>query len=281
MATAIFAGAKGNDFRKSTDLGLTWGGEDNTGTEEVYGIHGLSLSDIWASCAVGVVHHWNGTSWDARTDTGSGLTMYGIHMVATDNVWAVGAGGGLGSIYTYNGSTWSAHSEPAGTNNYYGVWASDASNVWVVGALVSGGANYGRIWKWNGASWSTQLSLGTSGENFTSVWGTDASNIWAGGGSLLQSIFYRYNGSSWSDIRGTLDTPDIDIEDISGYATDAVWICGREISVYNGSVQKWDGATWTTEYQQVSKNLNAIWISDGGDVGVVVGESGNLAIWTP
>lgn len=276
MATeSHFAGAEGQDFRRSTDGGDTWAGEDNTGVEDVYCIHGLSLTDMWASCQSGIVHHWNGTAWDRR-DAIAGVTLYGVHMIATDNVWAVGAGAGAGEIWTWNGSAWSAHSTPAGTNDFYGIWALDASNVWVVGSIYAGATDNARIWKWDGASWSTELTLGVANQRFYAIWGADANNIWVGGWGSTTSLLQYWNGATWTDIRSTLDTPDIAIYGLTGASASAVWACGQEYGAYNGRVQYWNGAAWASVATAAGKRLDAIWADPSGSPVITVGETGTL-----
>lgn len=278
--TAHFAGAKGQDIRKSTDNGDTWGAENSTGTEDIYCIHGLALDDLWASCSSGFMHHWNGASWDRR-DAVSGVTLYGVHAIATDNVWAVGAGSGAGEIWTWNGATWAAHSEPAGTNDYYGIWALDENNVWVVGSIYAGATDNARIWKWNGATWAAELTLGVAGQKFYAIWGSDGSHIWAGGWGSAAGLLQFYDGGSWADIHASLDTPDLAIYGIAGADEDNVWVCGQQYGAYNGRVQYWNGATWADSYTASGKRLDAIWADAGASLVLAVGESGTLVKWVP
>jgi hypothetical protein len=280
MADFHLAGAEGQDFRKSTDGGDTWVGEDNTGTEDVYSIHGLSQIDLWAACESGFMHHWNGTVWDRRDAVG-GVTMHGVHMIATDKVWAVGAGSGAGEIWVWNGTSWGAHSTPAGTNDFYGIWALDSNNVWVVGSLFAAATDNARIWKWNGSSWSTEVSLGVSNERFYGIWGADASNIWAGGWGTSASLLRYFNGSTWADISGSLAAPDLAIYGVAGADASNVWVCGLQFSVYNGRVQYFNGSTWADQYTNAGKRLDAIWADPSGNLALTCGESGTLAKWVP
>lgn len=57
-----------------------------------------------------------------------------------------------------------------------GIWASGPSDFWVVGAINN--HTEGRIWRWDGASWSRQLALSTLSSAASCVWGTSPSDVW-------------------------------------------------------------------------------------------------------
>lgn len=111
--------------------GTNWGAGPSTGP--LYDVH---APDATTGVAVGM----RGNVWEMDADGWSrmaneprtaGQDLYGVHMVAENAIWAVGARGG---IYRWNGFEWTTESVPGQVKSLYAVWMSpDGSEGWAVG----------------------------------------------------------------------------------------------------------------------------------------------------
>jgi photosystem II stability/assembly factor-like uncharacterized protein len=98
---------------------------------------------VWLSPYQGVLQHWDGSSWTPAPSLPDGGEFFSVAGIATNDVWAVGAGG---AAFHYDGSTWS--SQPTGTTDLLAcVWADAPDDVWAVGAN-------GVILRWDGTAWT-------------------------------------------------------------------------------------------------------------------------------
>jgi hypothetical protein len=164
--------------------GVSWTSVSSgvSSTIDIRAIGGIASGDIWAALGTGTstpdpLIHWNGHAWTSSS-TSSSTPLFGLTMLATNDVWAAGGlAGGNGIMLHWDGGSWSS-SASASTTAVWCVWGSSTSDVWAVG-------DAGIIQHWDGHAWSLSPS-GTSAQ-LNGAWGPGNGEVWAVGqnGTIL------------------------------------------------------------------------------------------------
>jgi hypothetical protein len=141
--------------------GARWTQETNIPSGSLIATHicGLSESDVWLAGG-STAWHFNGQSWE-RFELGTQESLSGIHCIASDDVWLVGADD---TVLHWDGAQWSSMMERGPLSNFYGVWGTSSRDVWIAGDTVQ---------RWDGERWSDPL-----GGNFDGVWGSAPDDVW-------------------------------------------------------------------------------------------------------
>lgn len=175
-------------------------------------------------------------SWqDLDTGIPDGTHLNGIWASAPDNVYIVGAGGG---IWHYDGTGWSSQASHT-SQDLYGIWGTSTSNVYAVGQA-------GTLLHSNGTSWSAMDSHTTS--TLRRIWGSGPDDIWTVGDD---STFLHFDGSNWTNLGLSIAS------DLSG-----IWGTGpaNVYAVDNaGRVLHYDGTNWSSAYTSPQASLWGIW----------------------
>lgn len=210
------------------------------GVQELFS---FSATDAYA--AAGELQHYNGT-WTEITLPGGTGEADGVWGSAPDNVYVIGAAGG---IWHHTGSnpltTWTK--EPTGVTNYLdGIWGSGPNDVFVVGdgVVLHRGSN--GIW--------TEMQTGYV-ESLLSVHGTGPNNVFAAG---FNGTILHYNGVAWTRMDSGL--PGQIIFKVFAVAPDDVFA----VSTF-GRMIHYDGMEWTPVRTPTNAELNTLW-SDGTTV---------------
>jgi len=124
-AGAFAAGNEGTVLRRTDST--SWPEVETNKAANLYGIAGMSASDVWVSGDQGVVLHYNGSGW-TQTETGSTETLNGLYMPAADTIIAVGNDG---ATLKYTG-TWATLANET-NQNLYAVHGVSGTNAWAVG----------------------------------------------------------------------------------------------------------------------------------------------------
>jgi hypothetical protein len=205
----VFAGAQ-TLIEYSSNGGQSWSivsSPNVAGAPNVLkSVSALSDDDAWAvgyyegidNLAHTLIMHWDGTSWSKVTSpnaTGEvGSYLYGVSMVASDDVWAVGFTATPGDfqhqnlIMRYNGSSWSIVTAPQPnlvSNRYFSVTGISSIQAHSVGTYYPG-AGYldTQAATWNGSSWTSDSSVPNPGNGDNVLYGSAAvssSYVWAVG----------------------------------------------------------------------------------------------------
>lgn len=257
-ATDVFSADPSHAWACSPPFLQRWDGaqwNDVTGLDphfECMGLWGASATDVWAlghewvddGMAIhdkpgSVVFHWDGASW-TRVETGLEPNLWDVWGAGSEDVWAVGEGGGM---IHWDGRTWTGASR--GTNAYFHqIWGSGPSDVWVGGkyeSATSGTGPFDRfpLLHWDGARWS-QSSIGQEGYPL-SISGSGPDDVWVVGRPLDGSkgpVLHRWNGVAWSS---------------EPFAYQEVLVTGKtdawSYMPYGGypyqTVEHWDGTAWS------------------------------------
>jgi len=145
----------------------------------------------------GVAMHWNGSSVEIFeppfiTPTAS-QQLNAVSAVATNDVWAVGSGGGNESyIFHFDGSAWSHVPGPApGTSHALAeVAALSANDVWAGGYYSDAEGTHPLMLHWDGSNW-TQVSSPAGGSDFAVLATDDIFTVGTNG-------FAHWNGANWT-----------------------------------------------------------------------------------
>ncbi len=259
----------------------TWGFYPDVG--RLFAVSALTADDVWA---VGSVHlngtytmlqHWDGQSWEGSSLTNGSGILWGVAMVAHNDVWAVESGhrtwhwdgvlwslvanpsqqdltsiaainshdvwaaGGSSTVH-WDGTTWSNIPNPLGNDSIAALAARASNDVWAVGGTD--------ILHWDGSAWSKVPNA--PGGSLVSVTAPAANDAWATGSSTgpggTGPIIEHWDGTAWSAMPlPALDSSNNVLTGIAGSTPTDVWAVG---SGYGDSdvqtlVLHWDGTAWS------------------------------------
>jgi hypothetical protein len=153
----------------------------------------------YQSRLIRVVNGSTVTTWNLPGTT-SGCRS--ISVFDASNIYIGGTHGlGYAGVVHFDGAgNFTDLGNPGGSAqvNIDGLWARSTNEVWAAGYFLSGGTG-ARIWKWNGASWSTQQSFTWSsaqGRSATGLLGTGEAWFGVWGSSTQRAIYW--NGASFT-----------------------------------------------------------------------------------
>ncbi len=176
--------------------------------------------------------------------------LYGVAVLAPNDVWAVGTFGDSGSvlhslILHWDGSSWTSVQHPDVIGGLYAIQALSPADIWAVG----GSANYdehdkstGNALHWDGVQWQIVPGVEHGG---TAISILNANSIWIAGNDIA---VYHWNGSSFarSAIRST-PLPHQTLSGIRVFAPDDLWVVGNWFPSSIGfhiNVYHWNGSFW-------------------------------------
>ncbi len=219
--------------------------------QDLYGIEGTSISDVWSVGRVGTIIHYDGTDWNAV----SSPTTRNLNDVdAVSNVLAF-AVGSKGTIVEWDGVGWSTVS--SGTNNELNsVSMVDAS----FGAAVGAG---GTILHWNGSSWSSVAS--PTANDLKDVYLISATEGFAVG---VSGTILEWDGVGWSVMTSPVS---VTLNGVHALSSSHGWAVGD-----SGTILFWDGVSWSSFtsptvsrlYAVESRSVSEAWAV--GDFGVII-----------
>ena len=157
-------------------------------------------NDVWFVGDVGLVLHWDGTSFSFAEVGGANDPVYAVGGTGANDVWIVGAlGGNRNQFHHFDGSAWTTvFTDSNGGYEVSSVYAASTTNAWAAG--VEGAPAY----VFDGATWAYADAAATHAlQNSLQVWGSSGSDVWTVGeyGSVQ-----HYDGTAWSPVALTSDT---------------------------------------------------------------------------
>lgn len=200
------------------------------GTETLFGVWGTSDRDVWAvggnlnagaSDRVGVIWHFDGTSWSNVTlpaEVTAWVVLYKVWGNGTNDVWACGANG---TTLHYDGTSWSLVAVPteargplftvhgrgatryAVGGNASGIVLENDGSGWRQGQIADAprlngvyvpptgsplavGAQ-GSLYMRRGSAWQEVARAPRTDQEFHAVWVDPGGAVWGVGGSIQQS----------------------------------------------------------------------------------------------
>ncbi|MFT7583585.1 MAG: hypothetical protein ACI9MR_005272 [Myxococcota bacterium] len=97
-----------------------------------------------------------------------------------------------------------------------------------------------------------------------SVWGPSADDLYSVGGEPAAGVVVHFDGSSWQNVDTQLAVPLLNW--VFGFGSDNVVAVGN-----NGTIVRYDGATWTSETTPTDQDLWGVWGASADDLWAVGG----------
>ncbi|MFC5745000.1 hypothetical protein [Actinomadura rugatobispora] len=210
--------------------------------------------DRLAAAEVPLIHHWNGSVWDAWEGwpedprAARGFVLTDVAMVG-EEAWAVGhgllRGGPPGPVALHrHGGAWHAAETPSvAKGRLLAVSATSDGDVWAVGAAD----RTGLVMHYDGRSW-TRVPIPTTRFPLTGVVALARDDAWAVGRDRV----LRWNGRKWRKV----DAPVTAANTVTALAPDDVWVAGGR-----GELAHFDGRTWSRTPSPQPLGDTAVWLA--------------------
>ncbi len=196
-----------------------WQQLDVTPANDLTGVWGASLDDVWAVGPAGGIYHFGGSGPTMTPFGPVAFELAGLHGSGPEDVYAVGD---YGTILHLDAAGWSR--APTVTDgDLTRVFAAATDRVYVTPW------SYAPLLRYDGNAWA--------------VWEgspVGRSTLWASGQDLFTangSSVDHYDGTTWTDV----SIPDQSVDELWGTAADDVYA-----GVTSGAA-RWDGTSWTVE----------------------------------
>lgn len=225
---------------------------DKITSENLNDVHMVLSNNGWAVGSNGVILHWDGTNWSLHSDVGD-THLNAISSISTNNVWAVGDSG---KIFNWNGIAWAEFID-MGDMALYDIEMVASNDGWVVG-------EGGTVVRWDGLSMAATASLGN--KNLNSIHMLSASEGWVVGES--GTAFY-WDGVIWAENKDMNKS----LLDVHMVTTNDGWIIDYDETIYH-----WDGVSWTAFVDFDVEDLHSIFVVSSNE-GWIVGQSGKTYYW--
>ena len=178
------------------------------------------------------------------------LYLMDVEMVASNDVWTVGTGGGEGNtiIEHWNGFQWSIVAGPRIGQQYsafYSLAAVDKNDIWAVGSTHARGdeVSHSLVGHWDGSAWSLVPTPDVGALN--AVAAISGKDVWAVG----YSKSLHWDGTEWTAV----GVPEGYWEAVAASASDDVWLAGWTRRILNPAtvidtpaIAHWNGTGWSS-----------------------------------
>lgn len=245
-------------------------------TGEPISMRGSSSTDIWVATRTGPLMHFNGTSWQDRSPSGTSIQFLDAN--TPNDVWAIGhvtADPGTGVIAHWDGLAWTQFARP---QEVYNAVASSAPNdTWVAGVD-------GIMRHWDGVAWSRSTNIGASPSGLAALSDLLSIDAYEVVAVSTLNLAYRYKGQAFGLLPALGSNP------FDAPQNTAMWAATTKASFVtnvDGEVWRYDGASWSLSYTVPNGPISATHVAgtSESDVWIVDAAGGahhydGLA-WTP
>jgi hypothetical protein len=282
--------------------GSTWsilpGPSHGTTGDTLRGIAAVSARDIWAvgdrynpgeGISQTLIEHWNGRAWSIVASPNVGPnsnTLYGVTVVSTSNVWAVGSSydnvktsASRTLIEHWNGSKWVVVPSPNASagkdrSSLSSVVAISANDIWAVGNYFNSASTTALtlIGHWNGKQWAISPSPNPpspSDSSLTSAAASSSRDVWAVGTWIdlphnsYQTLTMHWDGLRWKIVPSPNSTPPSSfLNGVTVLSARDAWAVGISGEVRTDTaltlIEHWDGLAW--------KSVNSPNVGMGNDI---------------
>ncbi len=242
---------------------IEWSEEESGVTEDLHGIWGVSMEDIWAVGDSGTIIHFDGVKWSS-VDSATGADLKDVWGTADFNIWAVGSyDENKGVILHYDGEKWSEIINQVG-QNLFAIWGSKPSDVWALG----GSDEKALLLHFDGASWQ-MVTVPAGMDMGRDMWGDDSGNLFV----ASQGIVAKFDMTSWTILDKDFGAAR-PANTVWGASADNLYVAGS-----NSVIRHWDGSKWSNSLEfnleaGMDLQFHSIWGSSAENlfaVGVLMG----------
>lgn len=244
-------------------------------TQDIRSLFGFSPRDIWAVGTMGLILHYDGTSW---TPVAAGTSMAdptknlnSVWGASATDLWIVGDGN---IILRYDGRSWTRRaSGDATTKDITGVWGANQVLVFYTSTDMDPTINH-FVEVVQGNDFRVLDITAPAGVTLDALWGSSDTNIWAVGNNLIINVTKSGTSSVVTPF-----TNSVHLRSIWGAAINDIWAVGDA-----GALWHYNGSSFTAMGSPSSMNLRGVWgsgpsdvwlVGDGGTVGHFDGTSWN------
>lgn len=209
--------------------GSVWTALDSGTTRDLWGVWGNSPTDLWivggeVTGTWPLVLHYDGTAFTevpvaAEQNVRGGVSLFKVWGI-DGQVWAVGD---LGLILHWDGTSWVEQSAgPLANDDFVSLWGPSADDV-----VAVGGRGNGRIARFDGTAWTTEMPDAMTGLNA----------VYVENGSAYIGGIYGFTGTLDLASGAIVKDPLVTTDDVH-----AIWA--------DGAGQAWAvGGLFTTPYR--------------------------------
>jgi hypothetical protein len=189
-------------------------------------------------------------------------TIYGLAVIAPDDIWAVGSYR-TGSIYQtlvehWDGAQWTVVPSPnvgSGTNIFLAVSAVAPNDIWAVGWYLNGSVITSLIEHWDGTAWTVVPSPNPGSQTnwLSAVHAISANDVWAVGyynnpAGIYQTLTLHWDGTAWTVVPSPSPSAFSNgLYGVAAVAPDDIWAVGwhkPNNSTFHTLTLHWDGSAW-------------------------------------
>lgn len=193
-------------------------------------------------------HGWQ----QRRTPFADTTALYGVKVLSSDDVWAVGVNGMIGHqpiAEHWDGAEWRVAATPEQRGMFTAVSGTTSDDVWAVGQWNAHGDAGALTEHWDGTRWSIVRAPSPYPESWLSgVKAFTGSDVWAVGEVIggSEPFIEHWDGFRWEVVRAATLDRSVVMTAVDGAAPDDVWAVGHTYSGLGVPViLHWDGSTWT------------------------------------
>jgi hypothetical protein len=236
--------------------GGAWQTYSASGTFGISALWAFAPDDVWAGGQV--ILHFDGTSF-MPVSTPTPVYVTDFWGFAPNDLYAVSGD----KLLHWDGAAWSVVDFAGAINptDLSAVWGTSDGDLWLGDQLN------GRVFRWNGTTWSTGITQTVMVDD---LWGTAGGPVFAVGTFGMS----RWNSGVWSDIGGNAADQ---ASGVWGFGADDVWAVGDF-----GVLAHWDGTTWTdtvpANNDRFEDSHQSVWGAASNDVWAV-GDAGVISHW--
>jgi hypothetical protein len=203
------------------------------------------------------VLHFDGKRWQVMLELQPRANLFfarlnSVWASAADDVFVVGL---FGIIEHYDGQRWSSMATDLQTMLFF-VWGTGPQDVYAVGQSSQ---NVGTILRFDGNRWS-RMQTPADMPPLKGIWGTSDRLFAVGRHGVIVELDRKDAGDGWQwAARGGPD-----LAAVWGSSAENVYAVGQ-----SGTVLRYDGTVWQSEFSGATGNLEAVWGTGAADIYVV------------
>lgn len=236
---------------------------------ELRGVVALAHDNVWAVGYRGgskrdtpietLILHWDGSSWrviESPNIGGSANQLFGISVIAANDIWAVGSVSGAPLSIHWDGNAWNVVPtnirDGLSTGKLNAVSGNASNDVWAVGEGkgIYTNQTFATIMHWDGTRWTEKTCRAASSTNppddyegtgtdayLTGVAAASANDVWAVGVRGAGPMILHWDGTAWTTVTHPRAFPDAAVlRAVTTSRGGRAWSVGLEVEISSTTV---------------------------------------------